>query len=220
MASERRSSRRLTQWVAAATMLFATMSSANASLNCRLGDVQLFQIKSDAANVVHFCIHGTCKDRVLINTAPRGSEVDWVPADVLRPGFKAGDEVTLKDLGNSSPEAFSLSVSGEGGGGFGPAMNSIFGIVQCSGLLKADPRPGKDVLACDTDIKDRHVTVISIDGSNVGVSYENQDIIILPPLSPGATDLGHGVIAYLVNGEVTLSIDGVLTTCSQNRPKS
>jgi hypothetical protein len=203
--------------IATAIALFATMSGANANLNCRLGDVQLFQSELDAANAVHFCIHGTCKDRVLINAAPRGSVVDWVPTDVLRRGFKAGDDVTVKDLGSSSPEAFSISVSGEDAGGFGPAMNSIFGIVQCSGLLKADPRPGKDVLACDTYIKGRHVTVISMDGSNVAVSYENQDIIphAFPPFGPGATDLGRGVIAYSVNGEVTLSIDGVLTTCSQ-----
>jgi hypothetical protein len=203
--------------IAIATVLFATMSGANASLNCRLGDVQLFQIKSDAANVVHFCIHGTCKDRVLINAAPRGSEVDWMPADVLRPGFKAGDEVSVKDLVNRRPEDFAISVSGDA---FGPGLISIFGMVQCSGFLKADPRPGTDVLACVAHVKGRSVTLISIDGSSVGLSYEDSRIHLIPPLAPGITDLGRGVTAYSVNGEVTLSIDGVLTTCSQNRPKS
>ena len=87
--------------IAIAAMLFATMTGASASLNCRLGDVQLFQGDSDAANVVHFCIRSECKDRVLINTAPRGS------VDTLRKGFKAGDELTVKDFRSPSPEAFS-----------------------------------------------------------------------------------------------------------------
>jgi hypothetical protein len=212
-----RETRMLKRLILTASVLFATMGGANASLSCRLGDVQLFQSESDAANVVHFCIHGTCKDRVLINSAPRENVVDWVPTDVLRQGFKAGDEVTMKDLVNRRPEDFAISVSGDT---VGPGLISIFGMVQCSGFLKADPRPGTDVLACVTHVKGRFVTLMSIDGSSVGLSYEDSRIHLIPPLAPGITDLGRGVIAYSVNGEVTLSIDGVLTTCSQNPPKS
>lgn len=200
--------------IAVAALLIATMTGASASLKCRIGDVTLFQIDFDAANVVHFCIRGKCKDRVLIKTAPRGTVTDWVPADDLRPGFKVGDELTVKDFGNPTPETFSISV----GGDFGPAITSAFGIVQCGGLLKADPRPGKDVVACDTYIKNRHVSVLSIDGSNIAVFYENLETTprTFPPLAPGSTDLGRGVTAYSINGEITILIDGVLTTCSQN----
>ena len=99
-------------------------------------------------------------------------------------------------------------------------MASLFGIVQCSGLLKADPRPGNHVFACSAYIKsrDRDVSVVSKDGRSV-VVFDGEPAGTyreFPPLAPGVTDLGHGVIAYSVNGEVTLTINGVLTTCSQN----